>query len=192
MTEDQRLVAELLSGDELRAEAAVEALARLGPPALDALLPALRSDSPEARWWATRAVAAIPDRRSTAALTEALDDPDASVRQAAALGLRLQPSPDAADRLARLLTDDDPITARLASDALAALGPRALTHLTAAARSPDAGARIHAVRALARAREPHAIPTLFEALEDPSAMVRHWAERGLEDLGVGMVFFPPT
>jgi HEAT repeat protein len=45
------------------------------------------------------------------------------------------------------------------------------------------------VRALSLLKDRAAIPDLFVALDDPSTLVRHWAEQGLEDLGVGMVFF---
>jgi HEAT repeat protein len=183
------LVADLLSGDEARAEAAVSSLARQGPAALDPLLPLLVSPEAEARWWAVRATAAIPGPRSAAALTAALDDDDPAVRQAAALGLRLQPSREAIAPLARRLSDPDTLTARLASDALAAHGEPALPALRLAVAEPDR--RTNAIRAMALMKTPTAIPDLFAALEDPSALVRHWAERGLEDLGVGMVFFSP-
>jgi HEAT repeat protein len=183
------LVGELLSDDEARAEASVHALARLGEPALKALLPLLESPEGDTRWWAVRAAAAIPGPRSAAVLIAALQDGAPEVRQAAALGLRLHPSDEAVAALVQLLADDDPLTARLASDALAAVGEAALPDLRRAA-SAD-GARTNAVRAMALMKKPAAIPDLFAVLDDPSPLVRHWAERGLEDLGVGMVFFSP-
>jgi HEAT repeat protein len=189
MSEAARLIGELLSDDEARAEAAVVALGRLGEPALELVLPLLDSPEGETRWWAVRAAAEIPDMRAAAALTAALQDDDPAVRQAAALGLRLQPMPAAAPALIRRLADPDPLTVRLASDALAAVGAAALPDLRRAAASGDAGMRIHAVRAMSLMKDPAAVPDLFAALEDPSTLVRHWAERGLEDLGVGMVFF---
>jgi hypothetical protein len=39
--------------------------------------------------------------------------------------------------------------------------------------------------------DPAAISDLFTALDDPSPIVEHWAQRGLDGLGVGMVFFAP-
>jgi HEAT repeat protein len=189
MPDAANLVANLLCGDDGRAEAAARDLARLGPPALDVLLPHFTDAAGETRWWVVRAVAGIPDPRSAAVLTAALEDREPEVRQAAALGFRLQPVPQAAARLARHLADPDPLTARLASEALAALGPAALDSLRPAARSPQPATRLHAVRALALMKDRSAIPELFAALDDPSTLVQHWAERGLEDLGVGMVFF---
>ena len=192
MLDMSHLVGELLSDDEARAEAAVPALGRLGTPALDLLLPLLDSPDAETRWWAVRATAEILEPRAAAALAAALEDDDLAVRQAAALGLRLQPNPDAAAALVRLLADPDTLLARLASDALAAIGAPALPDLRRAASAAEPGTRIHAVRALSRMLDPAAIPDLFDALDDSSTLVRHWAERGLEDLGVGMVFFPSS
>ena len=40
-------------------------------------------------------------------------------------------------------------------------------------------------------KDPLAIGALFSVLGDPSSIVTYWAEKGLEDLGVGMVFFQP-
>jgi HEAT repeat protein len=189
MTDAAQLVGELLSDDEARAEAAVLTLTGLGLPALEVVLPLFDSAETETRWWAVRAAAGIRHPRSAAALANALEDVDLAVRQAAALGLRLQPVPDAAAALARHLADPDPLTSRLASDALAALGVAALPELRRAAQAGEPGTRINAVRALAMLKDQAAIPDLFAALEDPSTLVLHWAERGLEDLGVGMVFF---
>jgi HEAT repeat protein len=187
MSKVHALVGDLLSDDEARAEAAVAALARLGEPALDALLPLCESPEVDTRWWAVRAAAAHPDDRASRVLTTALEDEAPEVRQAAALGLRLHPSSDALPGLVRLLGEVDPLGARLASDALAALGGEALPALRTAAVDPLL--RPNAVRAMALMRAPAAIPDLFAALDDDSLLTRHWAERGLEDLGVGMVFF---
>jgi HEAT repeat protein len=49
--------------------------------------------------------------------------------------------------------------------------------------------RIEAVRALAHIDDPAVVPTLFAALSDPSAIVVHLAEEGLNRMGIGTVFF---
>src|SRR3972149_10265125 len=97
---------------------------------------------------APRAAAELCAPGPSAAVAAALEDPDLAVRQAAALGLRLQPNPGAAAALARRLADSDALLARLASDALAAGGAAALPDLRRAAAGPAAGTRIHAGRAL--------------------------------------------
>jgi HEAT repeat protein len=189
MSDAASLVGELVSDDELRAESAAQALARLGPAALDLLGPLFQAPQEQARWWAVRVAAEIPGDRAAQQMLAALEDQEPSVRQAAAVGFRQRPRSEAAAALAQRLEDDDPLTARLASDALAALGDPALPDLRRAAVSPRPSARVHAVRAMALMRRPAAISDLFAALDDPSTLVGYWAERGLEDLGVGMVFF---
>ena len=81
--------------------------------------------------------------------------------------------------------------ARLAGDALIALGQDAISALDEASQSEDPAVRIEAVRALAKMRHPQTISALFKAVEDASSIVVHWAEQGLDDLGVGMIFFEP-
>ena len=191
MPDPARLVADLTSPDEARAEAAVAALAELSEPALEAILPLLELPSADIRWRAVRVLAAVRTPRAAAALATTLDDDDALVRHAAAIGLRMQPRTQAAPALVERLGDRDSLMARLASDALAALGAPALPHLRRALASSDVGTRIYAARALASIDDPAAVPHLFAALEDDSPIVQHWAERGLERHGVGMVFFAP-
>jgi HEAT repeat protein len=52
-------------------------------------------------------------------------------------------------------------------------------------------ARINALRALAEIVDYSTIPTLMAALEEDSVMMQHWAEEGLERLGLNMVYLKP-
>ncbi len=124
-------------------------------------------------------------------LIEAMRDESPAVRQVAALGLRFHPSPEAIPELTQALANRDRLTAHLASDALAAIGETAVESLGQALQSSLSSVRIEAARALAGTDEPAVISLLFHALDDDSASVNFWAERGLERLGVGMVFFNP-
>lgn len=187
----QTLLEELSSGDDRRAEGAVHALAGHGESVLPWLRQELQSENPDQRWWAIAALAQIDHEQARAALKRGLSDPDPSVRQCAAFGLRRQPHPGALPELVSALGASDRLLARLAADALVALGESALESLTKALRSDDPAVRIEAARALAQMEDPGAIPPLFAALDDPSRLVVHWAERGLEKLGVGMMFFKP-
>ena len=81
--------------------------------------------------------------------------------------------------------------ARLAGDALAAIGERALPALEETMRSSNPASRGEAARALAKMGIPAVIPILFSAAEDPSSIVQYWVEEGFERLGVGMVYFKP-
>jgi len=185
------LLADLTSGDEARAESAVPGLAALGEAALPGLLELLRTPDRDRRWWATRALAALGGDGAISALVRALQDPESEIRQCAALGLRHQPVAGAVHALCAALNDPDRLTARLAGDALIAVGPRATPDLIELIAQAGPAAKIEAVRALAGIGDQRAIPALYSLLDDPSALVQHWAEEALERMGVGMVYFKP-
>jgi HEAT repeat protein len=187
----QKLIQQLTSGDDELADAAVERLGELGPRALPRLKDLLSSDDVDTRWWGVRAVSAMDDPEVSPLLIEAMEDESPLVRQVAALGLRFHPDSEAIHALSQALSDRDRLTAHLASDAMAACGEDAIESLGQALHSPLSSVRIEAARALAAMDEPAVISLLFGALDDSSASVSFWAERGLERLGVGMVFFNP-
>jgi HEAT repeat protein len=179
------------SGDDERAEAAVRALAARSPAALPALGEWLTGPDAEARWWAARALAELDDPRVPALLRQALGDADPDVRLCAALGLRRRPSPEAIPDLAGLLGSTDRLLARLAADALIAVGSAATEALLRVMERGSPAARLEAVRALAGVGDTRAIPALFAALDEESALIEYWANEGLERMGVGMAFFKP-
>jgi HEAT repeat protein len=191
VSELSSLIADLASGDDPRAEAAHAALGLHGSAALPALVRLAQSPSPDDRWWAMRCLSDQHHEQADQALIDGLHDPDLSVRQAAALALRHRPMATAIPCLVSLLGDEDSLLSRLASDALAAMGSAATRALAEALQSPSATARIGAARALALNLDPGAIPALFAALEDASALAEYWAVEGLERRGLGMVYFPP-
>ena len=185
--EIQDTLSELTSGEDGRAEAAVAALARLADEAAGEVLAVLQSllASPQAdeRWWAARALAGL--------LAAALGDADASVRQCAALGLRLHPDAPVIPALIAALDDPDALAVDLATDALVSNGQAAVPALLEVLKSGTRSARLKAVRALATIQDTRAIPALFAALDEDSALMEYWATEGLERMGVGMMFFKP-
>ena len=191
MSDLETLISELTSEDDARAARALSQIPQHGEPALDFLLNMYGSSESDQRWWAVVALSGMDDPRAVEATIEALDDADATVRQCAAAGLRQHPAPQAIPRLIEVLGDEDRLFARLASGALAEAGPEAIKPLTQAMQTEVPQVRIEAARALGQSGDPDAIPTLFAALNDTSAVVVHLAEVGLERLGVGMVFFRP-
>lgn len=80
--------------DETLALAAVEALAKIGPPAVPALLEAARAPDPRLRLCAYAALGWIPDDRGHGALVEALGR-DPELGDVAAMALGDQGRPDA-------------------------------------------------------------------------------------------------
>ena len=185
------LLEELTSGVDERAEAAVRALARFGPEILPALQELLHRPDPDLRWWATRALAEIDDPQVVSLLLGSLQDPDALVRQCAALALRQQPFLQAIPDLVQALGDADRFLAHLAADALITTGEAAVPALLEILSNGPQVARLEAVRALAGIGDPRAIPALFNALDEDSALMEYWAGEGLERMGVGMTFFMP-
>lgn len=187
----ESLIAKLTSGDDEVAESSVEKIAALGESALPALFDLINSTDDETRWWALRILAVIPHPMVPPRLQVALHDPDPAVRQCAALGLSQQPSVEAIPDLITLLEAEDRLLARLGSDALIAIGSPALPALIATLKNGPQPASIEAARALALIGDKDAIAALFQAWQEGSAMIQHWAEDGLDRMGVGMQFFAP-
>jgi len=184
------LLAELTSGDEARAETAARALADFGEAALPPLRGLLASEDTDRRWWALCALAQSPFTRAED-LLPFLNDPCPEVRQAAALGLSSHPHETAIRSLVQALSDEDTLVSTLAGNALVASGPASVPFLLEISKNTNQMARINGVRALAELAAPSAIPALMAALEDDSIMVQHWAEEGLERLGLGMLYLKP-
>ncbi len=184
------LISDLTSGDEERAEAAARLLAEAGEPVLPLLEPLRHSDVPDRRWWAVRTAAQMNAPRLDW-LMEALADPSSDVRAAAALGLASHPTEQAAPALVRALQDQDSIVAVLAVNAVSALGQAAVPALLEAFPNANRSGKIQIMRALAELKDHRAIHLMMDVIEHESAMLRYWAEEGLERLGLNMVYIKP-
>jgi HEAT repeat protein len=185
------MLADLFSGNDDRAQAALNGLSAADLPALQTAL--ARGDG-DKRWWAVRALAALasvqPEALST--LLTLTADPNADVRAAVFHALGESRAASAVLPLLFALNDSSPYLARLAADALIRIGAPAVPGLLRALEQDvKANVRTHAARALAFIGDPAAIPALFCALDDESALVQYWADEGLERLGVGQVYFMP-
>ena len=191
MPDLESLLAELLSGDEARAEAAVPELIAQGAAALPALRKAGRAKDADKRWWVVRVLAGIGETEA-AELAAFLKDPQAEVRQAAALGLAAQPSESILPDLIAALNDPDPMTASLAGNALVKAGAASVPLLLEALKGDRQEARILALRALVELKDPRSIPAMMNILQEDSAVLGHWAQEGLERLGLNMVYIKPT
>jgi HEAT repeat protein len=100
-------------------------------------------------------------------------------------------APEAVIPLTRLLADESAYVGRIASNALIHIGQPAIPALIEALSSESSAARAGAARALVPLASPDAIPALFAALDDASALVTYYAWEALERLGVGTVFLIP-
>ncbi len=189
--EIEQLVKELVSGDDARAEVASRLLAELGSVTVPHLEALLNHAEPEHRWWATRTLSQIADPCVPELLLKAFHDPEPPVRHCAALAMRFQPDPRFIPHLLSVLADPDRLLAHLAADALTAIGKDAVPGLIETIQKGSHTARLESVRALSKIGDPRAIPTLFGILDGDSALLEHWADQGLDNLGLGTVFFKP-
>jgi HEAT repeat protein len=177
------------SGDEARMPAA---LAQITEADLPALREAAAAREPETRALAATALGVIPSEDAVRALLPLTADPEADVRAAAFHALGQQRAAEGVTPLMFALSDPSPYLARLATDALIQIGAPAVPALIEALdREVESHVRINLARALALIADPRAIPALFRALDDESHLVEHWADMGLEKMGVGQVYFKP-
>jgi HEAT repeat protein len=185
------LLAELDSGDTKAAEAAALKLPAQGEAALTVLALRLQGDDADHRWWAARALAEFKEPLAGELLTGALQDPESGVRQCAALSLSKRPEEAAIPALIEMLQATEGLEARLAGDALVAIGKAAVEPLIAALGVEGINAKVEAARALALIGDTRAVSPLFKLLDSDSAVLEHWVSEGLDKMGVGMSFFRP-
>jgi HEAT repeat protein len=192
------LLADLTSGNDLRAEKAIPAIVELGEDAIPALLELTQADSADSRWWAVRALSASSHAR-TEDLVPLLDDPAPEVRAATALALCEHPNASAVPALIHALKDEDALTAGLAGNALVKIGSDSVAGLLEVMNArvepgrngAQVNVRILALRALAEIRDPRAIPVMMKSMSEESAVLQYWAQEGLERLGLDMVYMKP-
>lgn len=190
MTHLQALLDDLVSGDEERAEAAVPELIDLDADAIPALLELTKSSDVDSRWWALRVLASTPQVQ-TEWLVPFLNDPAPEIRQCAALGLAIKPDESAIESLTRALSDEDSMVGSLASNALVKIGKPAVPSLIEAVKTGSQPQRINALRALAEIGDHRAIQIMMKVMQEDSALLQHWAQEGLERLGLDMVYIKP-
>jgi len=181
------LLEDLISGDETRAENAAAQLGQMGGSVLPALGALLKSSDADQRWWAVRTLAQMPDGNGDYFIG-ALQDVSTEVRQAAALALAAHPALQAAPVLVQALSNEDAMLQTLAANALSAIGQPVVPILLDAFPGSRLSVKIHIMRVLAEVRDPRAIPVMMKAMELDSAILQHWCEIGLQQLGLDMVY----
>ena len=186
------LLAELTSGDDARALDAVQKIASLGKETVPKLAELLSVEEPDTRWWATCALSEIDCSDVIPYLRQSLHDPDLSVRECAAAGLRLHPDPVLVPDLIATMKTPRLLLTRLAANALVAIGTEAVPGLLEIMENGPQAARVEATKALAEIKDPRSIEAFFNVIQNgDSPLVEYWADEGLERLGVGMIFYKP-
>jgi HEAT repeat protein len=157
------LVAE--AADDVLRNAALAALERQGPYAVDCVEGLVTDPDPDLAMFSCQVLGGIGGAGSTGPLLAALARPEVNVVQAAAEALGRLQARDAVPALIKLLSRE-PWLQLAASDALGAIGdPAAVGPLLALV--PDAMIAEAALGALARIGSPDALPKLFPLLLDP-------------------------
>jgi beta-lactamase regulating signal transducer with metallopeptidase domain len=122
--------------------------------------------------------------QATKALTDALGDADAQVREKAAMGLAFTPGADVIEPLLGALSDPDGQVREKAAIGLAfRRDPRIVEPLITAMSDHDAQVREKAAIALGASGDPRALDALQRAVHDPDSQVREKAVAGLFLLG---------
>lgn len=187
------LLAQLISGDDTQAEQAAQLLPEFGDTAYQKIQANLNHSDPDVRWWSVRVLCNFNRPEISITLIEKLSDESEAVRQCAALGLSIHPAPEAIPVLIKLLSEDDTLLPRLASNALIKIGKKATPGLLDLLNAEDTPqqAKLEATRALALIGDTDAISALFKLIDNDSALLEYWANEGLDNMGVGMAFFDP-
>ncbi|MFI8192978.1 fumarate reductase/succinate dehydrogenase flavoprotein subunit [Streptomyces sp. NPDC085946] len=157
-------------------------------PGLDALRPYLADPSSAVRREAVTVLTETLPPGTGPALAEALRDPAAEVRAAAAASLRelvetLPPEPALRDGLRAALAGSDPVVRAAALDVLRALRLGDAGLFAAALADSDTGVRIEAVRALVSVDAADELARAAAA--DPSREVRVALAKGLATVAAG-------
>lgn len=179
----QTLVDELwITGDPSARRSAARALGKLGAPAVEPLIAALRHRDTEAPRAAARVLGRIGDPRAVKPLVEiALEGESKTLRADAGKALVKIGEPAVKPLIAELKCSSS--FARLeAADVLGRIGdPRAVKPLIAGLDDPTSFVRTAALRALGRIGDVRAVEPLVEALKDKD--VRATAARWLVKFG---------
>ncbi len=177
-------LADLLLTNRIGATAEIaDALARLGPPAIAPITPALKHPDIDVRLTATQTLASIGTEAAVLPLGSALTDPEVKVRRAAADALRNLADPRVLPVLADALADPESAVYYAARDALARMGAPAVPILVERLSSADTRVAYTAQQALAKIGEP-AISPLLDAMRGSSAdETIRWAAVALGKIG---------
>ncbi len=184
------LIEQFCSGDETACEALAINLGQKEATGLLRLVVLLAAKEADARFWAIRGLWANASPEAVTHLIKTLSDGEEMVRSGAALALGELKAEAGIEGLSRLLTADPSASGNHAADALSKIGKPAADALIEAMGHEQSWVRCRTAKALIVVESKKSIPALFEALDDESYMVRHYAKTALARMGVGqMVYF---
>jgi HEAT repeat protein len=158
------------------------ALIKIGKPAVDPLILALKSEISRVRSSAAWILGKIGDVSAVIPLGESLQDEDHYVRESAARALGEIGDPNAIKYLIEALRDKVSPVKELVSKALGRFGELAIDPLAEALKDGNWSVRYYAVQALEGTGNKRAIDLLRSALNDGNNYVRERAAMALNKL----------
>lgn len=167
----------------LFAQGAWEELTGFKKKAIPYLIEGLKDENAGIRKGAAQALGTIGDPDGFEPLTRAITDPVIEVRAPAALALGELKDPRAIPFLINLFYDGNAGIRNAAADALGVIGMPAFEPLVAALNDPKTSARLAAIRALSKIKNPKVIPPLLGKLEDAFPEMRTSAAVALGEIG---------
>ena len=166
-------------------QAAAEALVKIGAPAVEPLIAALKDKDSDVRYAAAKALGEIKDPRAVEPLIAVPKDYYSGVRYAVTEALVKIGAP-AMEPLIAALKDKDSKDSDVRQAAAEALGeikdPRAVEPLIAALKDEDSDVRAAAAYALGEIKDPRAVEPLIAALKDGDSDVRKAAAKALGEI----------
>lgn len=179
----EQLISQLSSRDEQVYKSAIEALEKIGQPAVQPLINVLKTEKNGiVRGWAVKILGDTRDKRAIQPLIKALgDDSNAFVRQFAATALAQIGDKQAVQPLIDALADDHWLVRTYSARALGQIGdPRAIQSLVKAGRDQDKYVRQYAAEALDQISAKRADEPLIKALDDKSPDVPSVVTKAVE------------
>ncbi|MFQ6078745.1 MAG: HEAT repeat domain-containing protein [Thermodesulfobacteriota bacterium] len=162
---------------------AARALVRIGKPAVEPLIAALKDEDSYIRGYAAEALGEIGDPRAVEPLIAALEDKDPSVSEKVAWALGEIKDRRAVEPLIGALHHEQLWVRRTTAEAMGKIGDRrAVEALIAAMRDEEALVRLYATEALGEIRDHRVVEPLIAALKDENWDVRRGAAEALRKI----------
>lgn len=159
---------------------AAEELLKIGKPAAEPLIAALKGENPYVREFAAYTLGEIRDRRAVEPLIITLNDKNINVREAGTRALGQIRDPRAIMSLIAELNDKDINIRKYATESLARIRTPAIDPLILVLNDENSYVRQNAAVTLGLIRNPRAIGPLNVALKDKDRRVRNSAAEALE------------
>jgi len=179
----ESLILDLKNQDMRIAWKAVEDLVKIGPPAVEPLIPVLKDEDKYVRIKVAEILGRIGDARAVEPLSSALQDENFEVRRKAAHYLGAMANATTVEPLINALANEDFSVRAISAEALGKFrDAKSVEPLIQVLKDENSYVRRRAAEALGRIGDARAIEPIKNALEDNDGTVRNAAEEALDKL----------